>query len=517
MTEPHTLRQHLDVIPLDKLPQTLRDAVEVCRAMEVRYIWIDALCIIQGDNDDWEKESATMAQVYSGAYLTICAMQGDSCLSGFLKRPVPSPIILPFRSALNPSVSGRYSIFQAQRGDSRQNIVEDHGFLIPDLASSTSRPPDLSRLAMSAPGHNPFAVDVRLSRWNSRAWTFQEANMSPRLLLFGHYMTHLCTDDNRVSEDGTHGSHRAEWGYSLRKTYAGSSDGDAEIFDDWRLLIRRYSARELSHPGDKLPAVSALARHFASRLRLNGRLQGAFLAGLWATDLAHGLLWARLGGSSGGTPGMEGQSRPPLAALSPGPASPSYTAPSWSWASQPGAVDWAWARRASIGPEFELLRAETTVDGLNEYGRVSSGFLSLRARVRRLPGPAPARLRRTSVYLGTTFPYELLSAEGRYVAHLLFDWRHPSVAAPRDSETGEEVEDGPVDRLSMILISSRLYSEAGLRDRDVDSPEVLLGLLVLPTGSPAEYMRAGLFFTEDRELGGRRNWDQVDVQTVRLI
>lgn len=542
MTEPHTLRQHLDAVPFDRLPQTLRDAVEVCRAMEVRYIWIDALCIIQGDNDDWEKESAAMAQVYSGAYLTIGAMQGDSCLSGFLKRSVPSPIVLPFRSALEPSVAGRYSIFQSQRGDSQQNIVEDHGFLIPDLASPNPRPPDLSRLAMSAPGHNPFAVDVRLARWNSRAWTFQEASMSPRLLLFGRHMAHLCTDDSRASEDGTHGSHRAEWGYSLRKAYAAPPDGDAEIYDDWRLLVRRYSARELSCPGDKLPAVSALARHFASRLRLHERPSGqqgraAFLAGLWAPDLAHGLLWARLGGSGGsstpGTTTREGGDlgRPPLAALpSPAPAaaaaSPSYTAPSWSWASQPGAVDWAWARRGSIGPDFELLRAETTVDGLNEYGRVSAGSLSLRARVRGLPPvtaaatspPARrARLRRTSVYLGTTFPYELLSAEGRYVAHLLFDWRHPSAAAPRDPETGEEVEDGPVDRLSMLLTSRRLYGEAGLRGRRVDGPEILLGLLVLPTGNPGEYTRAGLFFTEDRELGGRRSWDRVEAQTVRLV
>lgn len=41
--------------------------------MNIRYIWIDALCIIQNDKIDWQQESAKMGEYYSKAYLTIAA------------------------------------------------------------------------------------------------------------------------------------------------------------------------------------------------------------------------------------------------------------------------------------------------------------------------------------------------------------------------------------------------------------------------------------------------------------
>lgn len=43
---------HKKRIPLDTLPQTMKDTVYVCRGMGIRYLWIDALCIIQDDQED---------------------------------------------------------------------------------------------------------------------------------------------------------------------------------------------------------------------------------------------------------------------------------------------------------------------------------------------------------------------------------------------------------------------------------------------------------------------------------
>ncbi|KAB8225044.1 heterokaryon incompatibility protein-domain-containing protein [Aspergillus novoparasiticus] len=95
--------------------KTTRDSFKilVCRALGVRYLWVDVLCIIQGDRVDWERESATMANVYSHSFLTVCAAQGDSCQSGFLKRHSPSQVEISFHSSLDPSrfstnVSGKY-------------------------------------------------------------------------------------------------------------------------------------------------------------------------------------------------------------------------------------------------------------------------------------------------------------------------------------------------------------------------------------------------------------------------
>lgn len=50
----------------------------------IQYIWVDALCIIQDDGQDWEKESRKMATVYSEARVTIIAASSTSCHSGFL-------------------------------------------------------------------------------------------------------------------------------------------------------------------------------------------------------------------------------------------------------------------------------------------------------------------------------------------------------------------------------------------------------------------------------------------------
>lgn len=59
-------------LPAD-LPNSVRDAVLITRRMGFEYLWVDALCIIQADFEDWNHESALMARVYGGAAFTISA------------------------------------------------------------------------------------------------------------------------------------------------------------------------------------------------------------------------------------------------------------------------------------------------------------------------------------------------------------------------------------------------------------------------------------------------------------
>lgn len=44
-----TLKPHMHGIEWEALPKTFKDAVTVTRALEVRYLWIDSLCIVQDD------------------------------------------------------------------------------------------------------------------------------------------------------------------------------------------------------------------------------------------------------------------------------------------------------------------------------------------------------------------------------------------------------------------------------------------------------------------------------------
>lgn len=49
------------------LPKTFRDAIFIARALGMRYLWIDSLCILQDDLQDWQREPAKMCDVYANA------------------------------------------------------------------------------------------------------------------------------------------------------------------------------------------------------------------------------------------------------------------------------------------------------------------------------------------------------------------------------------------------------------------------------------------------------------------
>ncbi|KAK3393946.1 hypothetical protein B0H63DRAFT_517112 [Podospora didyma] len=71
-------------ILISSLPLTLRQAVYLCSYLGIAYIWIDALCILQGQTLDWEQEAQKMETVYCRSRITIIAASSTSCHSGFL-------------------------------------------------------------------------------------------------------------------------------------------------------------------------------------------------------------------------------------------------------------------------------------------------------------------------------------------------------------------------------------------------------------------------------------------------
>lgn len=133
------LDQRMADIPYEQLPATFRDAVRVTRALGVRYLWIDSLCIIQKNKEDWFKESAKMEDVFSNAYCTIAASSASSSLVGFLGQRRPR---------------------------------------------DTIRVPSPSGLVYLAENIDDFATDVEKSILNSRGWVFQERALSRRTIYF---------------------------------------------------------------------------------------------------------------------------------------------------------------------------------------------------------------------------------------------------------------------------------------------------------------------------------------------
>jgi hypothetical protein len=81
-----TLKSRKEGFRLSDLPLTLQDAVSVTREMGYRYLWVDALCILQGSDpaaqEDWKRESASMDNVYHNAVFTISATGSSDCDGG---------------------------------------------------------------------------------------------------------------------------------------------------------------------------------------------------------------------------------------------------------------------------------------------------------------------------------------------------------------------------------------------------------------------------------------------------
>ncbi len=124
--------EHLDI------PKTIRDAIILCQSVGRRYLWIDALCIIQDDVEEMENEINHMNDVYANADFTIVACGGEDSWAEL------------------PGVSERVV---------RQKI-----------GKITGRP-----VATSLPS---FEESMGGSTWSSRAWTLQEEFFSRRLLYF---------------------------------------------------------------------------------------------------------------------------------------------------------------------------------------------------------------------------------------------------------------------------------------------------------------------------------------------
>ena len=62
VTTVKNLPQMREGINLDRSSRAIQDAVLICRKLKIRYLWVDALCIIQEGDDyaDWSGESQKM-------------------------------------------------------------------------------------------------------------------------------------------------------------------------------------------------------------------------------------------------------------------------------------------------------------------------------------------------------------------------------------------------------------------------------------------------------------------------
>lgn len=309
-------------ILLDSLSKTFRDAIQITRALSVRYIWIDSLCIIQDSQEDFEKECAGMHFVYSQAFCTIAALGAEDGSEGCF---MPRNLL-----RLNP-----YTF--------KLSSLEGHWL---SIQSHFERMPH-DRL--------PYLLRGPL---NTRGWALQERQFSRRIIYY--------TKDQIIWECAE--SFAFEENPSMYRKFLCSDEnwrlfdlhvkGRTDLHDRWYNIIQDYSGRHLSHSADRFLALSGLAAAFNS-----ARPTDSYLAGLWEDDILRGLWWSPSPVRS-----------PPQDAWPP-PAKYPHT-PSWSWAAFDGPVRFGRTVRLNL-KETCFVHGEVNVPGFNSYGTVYGGSITL--------------------------------------------------------------------------------------------------------------------------------------------
>ena len=319
------LKEMIGGVKINELSRTAQDAITVTRRLGLRFLWIDALCIIQDSVQDWEIESARMGIVYHGAHVTLQASGTSSSDQGFLndRKPRLPPAALKY---------------ETRGGEISQVFVREKW--LPKKRS--------------------------IEPLDERAWTFQEALLSRRLLTYGSAQISAECKVCFSSEGGTQLKERetflglpkpareAKRGQLIPERIPEDMAVKYQRYGTWADITEAFSARKLTFAKDKLPALSGLASFLSPT-----RPGDTYLAGLWRNDMPQNLLWSRNGQVT---------------------RAKDQRAPSWSWACLDGVIypSWSFEDQACC----EIISVSTTTARNNPYGEVQGGVLSVRGQIK---------------------------------------------------------------------------------------------------------------------------------------
>ena len=308
------------------LPQTLTDSMDLTHALDIDYVWIDVLCILQDDPDDINRQISNVGRIYSNARFTIIALGNDAHagLPGF--RP------------------------------GTRTFQQEHIEVIPQSENH----PGLSLLStcQTQPTHWDESIhwrahEVELSKWNTRGWTLQERLLSWRSLIFAHEQVYWVCDGGIFCEE-SHFEH-PDLGHTAQfldtplrfETFPFSDTNSAlssksldgplsqlmnspkRVWRKYGTLVRQYSRRQLSHPGDIYDAFRAISDAFAQLIG------DQFHWGHPRSRFEASLSWSK------GFSSIELHRRIELTTLKMTSLHAQVRLPSWSWMGWIGPVDFS--------------------------------------------------------------------------------------------------------------------------------------------------------------------------------
>ncbi|KAI8652412.1 HET domain-containing protein [Fusarium keratoplasticum] len=317
-------------IDLSKFPQTFKDAIVACQKLQIRYLWIDSLCIVQDDEDDWAVQSPKMSDVYQNAYITIAAAAARNSTEGcFHSRPF----------SIRKSFAAVAEV---------QNKVEQ--------VEVFARPWQSDRHWTTNIGDGP--QNRAQNPLETRAWTLQEHILSGRILRFtSHELVWHCREVHLCE---------CRPGSALRKEalrlinldrMTGDKDSSFVLRSSdprivWSEVVTPFTRRAITHESDRLPAISGVAAALAGPMGME------YIGGMWKGMLGSTVCWHvdELGTSRRET----------------------YYAPTWSWASVVGSVEAVWNASTNELPQTEVVDVQYSLATPNPYGRLSSARLTIK-------------------------------------------------------------------------------------------------------------------------------------------
>ncbi|KAF5672282.1 heterokaryon incompatibility protein [Fusarium heterosporum] len=311
-----------DGLDWKKLPKTFQDAFKIASWLNLDWLWIDSLCIIQDSDSDWQNEASMMDRVYMSAKINISADKGEDSRAGcFTERNEVDVTSLEF---------------EAREIEKTWIVTTENTFAWMDSAPSLSR-----------------------------AWIHRERQLSKRIIHFtAKEMVWECCGLNKAcfaSETMPGGSpfdniFNGETKFQIQlKDISDNRLSDEERLDKlhrlWNSTCQDLSDKSITYYGDFPIILSSLAREF-HRLMPDDE----YVAGLWRSTLAESLTWW--------LPGDK-------------PRYLGYIAPSWSWLSAATPMQMyipghSQNKRALI----ETVAIDTQLDpsSSDPYGRLARGL-----------------------------------------------------------------------------------------------------------------------------------------------
>jgi hypothetical protein len=376
-------------IRVSDLPKTFRHAIQVTRELEIRYLWIDSLCILQDSVEDWREQSSLMGDIYYYCFCNIAATSSlDSNGGLFVARDVnlakPLQIALRWREKSEmPFSEGIYYIYYAsqwrdmvenaplnQRGWVLQErilaprVVHFNQRIFWECQSTTG-----CEIAPTVPNIIADGRELFYKLRNLRLGMNSKIQKAKNNNKFGRELFYKLRDlrlgmnskiqkakNNNKFVDPTAGHDSFD---SQTGPYRYSS-----LYRSWWDLVRKYSNCKLSKDEDIFPALSGIAKIFEQALG------DKYVAGHWRKPLLFDLLWCPVDVDILASESLSTRPVP-------------SRAPSWSWASLKGQV---YPKNSSGGAYemgnplivTEVLDIAIRAAGNDETGQIDAGHLTLR-------------------------------------------------------------------------------------------------------------------------------------------